>query len=199
MAKRGPTRRWVIAAALLAAAALTGSVVAGQFRQTDPAAFEDDLATGAVTRVADIAAADGLPRRGVFVQVTAAGQVCVWDALSASSPERGGGCNPADDPLGGSELSASLAYEGGPAVETVRDARLVGLAASGVAAVEILMTDGTRRAVRLKEATVGSSSFTAFGYRFRKSDLRRGTGPSAVVALDSAGAEVARQVTGIGD
>jgi hypothetical protein len=188
----------VIAAALLAAAVVTGSVVAGQFRQTDPEAFQEGLATSEVMRVADIAAADGLAGHGVFVQVTETGQVCLWDAPSASSLERGGGCNPADDPLGGSELSASLAYEGGPTLASVRDARLVGLAASDVAAVEVLMSDSTRRGVRLRTATIGSSAFRAFGYRFSRSDLRRGVGPTAVVALDSSGAEVARQVTGIG-
>ena len=48
-----------------------------------------------------------------------------------------------EDPLGGSELSASLAYEGGPAVEDVQDARLIGLASWDVATVQLLMSDGT--------------------------------------------------------
>lgn len=200
MARSRLTSRWAIAVVTfaLAAAVLTGAVIAGQFRQTDPETFRADLATGEITRVADVPAADGLPARGVFVQATEMGQVCLWDAPSATSLQRGGGCNSEDDPLGGSKISASLAYEGGPATESVRDARLIGLTASDVAAVEILMTDGTRRGVRLNAATVGRSDLEAFGYRFKKSDLRNGVGPIAVVALDSKGAEIARQVTGFG-
>lgn len=200
MATLRPRSRWAIAAATIALAgvALTGTVIAGQLRQTDPEAFRADLATGEIEQVADIAAADGLRAHGVFVQQTEMGRVCLWDAPSASSPERGGGCNSAEDPLGGSTISASLAYEGGPEAESIRDARLVGLAASDVAAVEILMTDGTGRSVRLKTATIGASDFKAFGYRFKGSDLRKGLGPIAVVALDSSGAEIGRQETGFG-
>ena len=145
MATRRQRRRWAFAAAALAAAVVTGSVLAGQFRSADPERFRADLATGEIMRVADIAAADGLPGRGVFVQATEMGQVCLFDALSASSRQRGGGCNSADDPLGGSDVTVSLAYEGGPAIESVRDARLIGLAAGGVAAVDVVMADGTRR------------------------------------------------------
>jgi hypothetical protein len=198
MATRTSRRRWGIAATAtaLAAAVLAGAVIAGQFRAADPEGLGADLATGEMTRVADIAAADGLPARGVFVQTTRGGQVCLWDALSATSLQRGGGCNPADDPLGGSQISASLAYDGGPAAEGIRDARIVGLAARDVAAVEIVMTDGTRRSVRLTGAKLGSMEVKAFGYRVRVLDLRKGVGPAAVVALDASGAETARQATG---
>ena len=171
-------------------------MLAGQFRAVDAGSFGADLATGEITRVADIAAADGLPARGVFVQATRGGQICLWDALSASSPQRGGGCNAADDPLGGSQISASLAYDGGPTDESVRDARIAGLVEGDVAAVEIVMTDGTRRGVRLTGTKLGSMDLKAFGYRVRKLDLRRGVGPEAVVALDASGAETSRQATG---
>lgn len=200
MATVGPRSRWAVAVVplVVAAAALAGGVIAGQFRGTDPEAFRADLATGEIVRVADIAAAGGLPARGVFVQTTQAGQVCLWDAPSASSLQRGGGCNPAADPLGGSALSASLAYEGGPATADVRDARLVGLASRDVAAIEVVMSDGTRRDVRLEKAKLDFDEYVAFGYRIRRSDLRRGVGPSAVVALDADGTEIERQATGIG-
>lgn len=192
-------RRALLAGALLVAgAAVTGSVLAGHFGAPDTESFQADLATGEITRVADIASADGLPGRGVFAQLTEMGQLCLWDALSARSRQRGGGCNPANDPLGGSELSASLAYDGGPPAEAVNDARLIGLTADDVAVVEVLMTDGTRRGVRLGAATVGSWSGKAFGYRFRRSDLRDGVGPVAVLAFDANGKEVARQATGFG-
>jgi hypothetical protein len=178
------------------AAVLASGVVAGQFR-ADPQSFHDALGTGEITRVADVASSDGLPGRGVFAQLTDAGQFCLFDAPSESSPLRQGGCNPADDPLGGSALSVSLAYEGGPGVESVRDARLIGLASPSVAQVQVLMSDGTRRNVRTKQAAVGSKEFLAFGYRFKKSDLRRGIGPIAVIASDARGIEIERTATGI--
>jgi len=193
-------RRWAIVASIsaVATAILASSVVAGQFRTPDPELFHAGLATGEIARVADIAAGDGLPSRGVFVQATDTGQLCLWDAPSASSRQRQGGCNSVDDPLGGSALSASLAYEGGPAVEDVKDARLIGLASRDVATIQVLMSDGTRREVHLRKAMLGSDEYRAFGYRFKKSDLRGGVGPTAVIARSATGDEIARQVTGIG-
>jgi hypothetical protein len=200
MTTRTTRTRWAVAAAigLFAAAALAEVVIADPFREADPLSFEADLGTGEITRVAGIAAVDGLPARGVFVQVTRGGQLCLWDAPSAWSRQRGGGCNPADDPLGGSPITVSLAYDGGPAVAGVTDARLVGLAAGDVAAVDVLMSDHTRRGIRLSGVEIGSLGLRAFGYRFRASDLRRGIAPVAVVALDASGAEVAREATGFG-
>jgi len=196
----GTRRRSAIVISILAlvAAVLATSVIAGQFRSASPASFHEGLATGQVTRVADIAAGDGFPERGVFVQTTDTGQFCLWDASSEQSLQRGGGCHPADDPLGGSAISASLAYEGGPAIEGVHDARLIGLASSDVADVRVLMSDGTSREMKLKKAKVDSDTFLAFGYRFKKTDLRSGIGPTAIVAFDASGAELARQPTGIG-
>ncbi|HWQ24147.1 MAG TPA: hypothetical protein VNK94_08595 [Gaiellaceae bacterium] len=202
MRRSDPTRRrWLLAASTsaLAVAAVAGAVVAGPFRGADPTAVHGDLATGEVVRVADIPAGDGHGARGVFVQTTGSGQLCLWDAPSATSLQRQGGCNPVADPLGGSALSASLAYDGGPAVEDVSDARLIGLVSGAVARVDVLMSDGTLRTVRLKKASIGSERFAAFGYRLRGSDLRRGVGPTAVIARDASGAELARQPTGIGD
>lgn len=193
-------RRWAIVVLLFAVAAalLASGVIAGQFRSPDPASFADAMANGDVTRVADIAAADGLPARGAFAQVTESGQFCLFDAPSVTSSQRGGGCNPADEPLGGNAISASLAYEGGPAIEGVRDARLIGLAVGDVASISVLMSDGSSRDMKLKKAKVGADEFVAFGYRFRKADLRQGIGPTAIVAFDAGGVELGRQPTGIG-
>jgi hypothetical protein len=58
------------------------------------------------------------------------------------------------------------------------------------------MSDGTRREMRLWKARVGDDDFQAFGYRFKKADLRRGVAPTAVVALDAGGREIDRQPTG---
>lgn len=195
--KRG--RRAIVASIVaLGAAMLANSVVAGQFRSTDPKSFREALANGEVVRVADIAADGGSPGRGVFVRTTATGHFCLYDALSASSLQGQGGCNSVDDPLGGSALFVSLAYDGGPAVENARDARLIGLAMSRAAAIEVLMSDGTRRGVRLKMTRLGSDDYVAFGYRVKNADLRKGIGPVAVIAKDAAGTELARQGTGIG-
>jgi len=192
-------RRAIVASILaLGAATLASSVVAGQFRTMDPKSLNDALANGQAVRVADIAAGDGSSGRGVFVQTTDTGYFCLYDALSASSLQRQGGCNSVDDPLGGSALLVSLAYDGGPDVEDAREARLIGLAASGVTAVEVLMTDGTRRDVRLRKARLGPDDYVAFGYRIKNDDLRKGIGPTAVIAKDAAGTEIARQATGIG-
>ena len=156
------------------------------------------MATGEVTRVADIAAADGLPARGVFAQVTESGQFCLFDAPSVTSSQRGGGCNPADEPLGGNAISASLAYEGGPAIEGVRrcEAHRSGRGRRG----EHQRAHERRvsRDMKLKKAKVGADEFVAFGYRFRKADLRKGIGPTAIVAFDAGGVELGRQPTGIG-
>jgi hypothetical protein len=95
-------------------------------------------------------------------------------------------------------MTVSLAYDGGPAIEGVRDARIIGLADTAVAGIRIEMSDGSARSVKLKRAKVVSDEYQAFGYRFRKVDLRKGIGPVAVVALDPGGNEIDRQTTGIG-
>jgi hypothetical protein len=188
----------VTAGVVATASVFAGSVVAGQLRGGDPSALSADLETGTMQRVADISADGGRPARGVYVQRTSAGLVCLWDAPSGESRMRQGGCNDAADPLAGKPLSASLSYDGGPSLATVRDARLIGLAAAKVAMVEVVFTDGSTRAVRLRDVVLDGRAFKAFGYRMKTSDLRRGVGPAAVVALDADEQEIARQTTGIG-
>ena len=196
---RGMTRRWaVVGLGALLAAVLAGGVVAAQFRGfDDPEKLFAAIREDPLVRVADIAAAGDAPSRGVFVQVTSTGHFCLWDAPSADSRRRQGGCNSADDPLGGRPLSISFAYEGGPAVADVRDARLVGLAAADVAAVSVVMSDGTRRGITLRKASVGADQYLAFGYRVSQGDLRRGVTPMAVLAFSGNGAEIDRQATGL--
>jgi hypothetical protein len=185
--KRG-MRRWAaLGVGLLLAGALASAVVASRLDHGSEliAAIDDE-------------AAEGAPSRGVFVQLTRTGHLCVWEAPSATSRERGGGCNSVDDPLNGNVLSATLSYDGGPVISDVRSASLFGLAASEVARASVLMRDGTSRAIKLKNAKVGSDEFQAFGYRFKKSDLRHGVGPIAVIARAADGSELGRQTTGIG-
>jgi hypothetical protein len=194
-------RRRVTAAlgALVIAGVLAGGVIAGRSVWTDEAVRLDAaLAEAPATTLVEIPGTDGLPDRGVFAQVTSTGYLCLSDAPLHSPEAGGGGCNPADDPLGGRELSVSLGYDGGPAIQDVTDARLIGLASSGVASLRVLMSDGSQRKVKLRKAKLGSNEFQAFGVRFRKSDLRKGIGPAAVVAFDASGIEIDRQPTGFG-
>lgn len=193
-------RRWLLLiGAIVVGGIFAGVVIAAQSDQRGaPQELEAAIQNDPLVKVTEIPADDGLGRRGVFVQPTSAGFLCLWDAPSATSRARQGGCNDADDPFAGRKLFVSLSYDGGPVAADVKDARLIGLVDSDVAKVEVLMTDGTRRAVVLRSATVGESTHRAFGYRFRRSDLRKGLGPTAVLALNQAGEEIDRQTTGFG-
>jgi hypothetical protein len=190
----------VVLALALAGTLLAGSVVAAQRggNPPDAAKVEAAIAAARMIRVADVAGGEGFARRGVFIQELDTGDLCVWDAASASSPDRQGGCNSIDEPLGGSAISANLAYDGGPAIESVRDARLSGLTSSSAASVVVLMSDGSERTLRLKPVHLEAGDFAAFGYRFKKSDFRSGVGPIAVIARATGGKELGRQATGIG-
>ena len=166
----------------------------------DPPPDVDALAsatrTAPMTRIADLAAGEGLPARGVYAQVTSIGQFCLWDAPSQGSREKLGGCNPVSDPLGGHPLSASFAYDGGPPPRDVKDARLIGLVSSDVAQVEILMSDGSRRLLPLRQVPASIGDFHVFAHRFGRGQLAHGVTPVAVVALDADGNELDRQATG---
>lgn len=189
--------RWAAAGiGIVAAGALASAVVAS--RTDDGSELIAAMGEAPMTHVADIAAAEGAPARGVYVQVTDTGHLCVWEAPSARSRERGGGCNTLDDPLNGQALSATLSYDGGPAAADVRSASVFGLAAPEVARAVLLMSDGSSREIRLKPAHVAARDFLAFGYRIRTSDLKKSIAPEAVVALGESGAEIGRQPTGFG-
>jgi hypothetical protein len=162
----------------------------------DVAALDSALREAPMVRLADMPAADGLAARGVFVQRTSGGQFCLWDAPSPSPGAKQGGCNPADDPLGGHPLSASLAYDGGPAPTDVTDARLIGLVTSDVARVVIVMSDGSGRELTLRRVPASIGDFLVFAHRFGRGQLARGVTPVAVVALDVDGNELDRQATG---
>ena len=172
---RRMTRRTAVTGiAVVLAFVLAGGVVAAQRGGgsfPDVQALDKATARDPMIRIADIAGIGGAPTRGVFAQVTSTGHFCLWDAPSAESRQRQGGCNPADDPLGGGKLSVSFAYDGGPAVEAVRDARLIGVAANEVAEVRVLMSDGEHRSMKLRSASVGDESYRAFGHRFERRRL----------------------------
>jgi hypothetical protein len=202
MPRLGKLRRSIVVVVVaLAGGVLVGTVIAAQRggdAAPDVASLQAAIAAEPMTKVADIAGSEGSAPRGVYVQELDTGHLCVWDAPSAASRERQGGCNSINEPLGGSAVSANLTYDGGPAIEGVRDARLTGLAASSVASVVVLMSDGSERTLHLKKAKFRVGDFSAFGYRFKKADLRKGVGPIAVIAQDADGGEIDRQSTGIG-
>jgi len=193
-------RALIVGVIALGALALGSAVVASRFGGSPPDLdrLQHAIDREPMTRVADIPPAEDAAGRGVYVQLTSTGQFCLWDAPSIGSREKQGGCNSADDPLAGSELSASLAYDGGPATSSVKDARLIGVVSEKVARVEVVMSDRSRRAITLRRVSIAGDTYGAFGYRFAKADLRRGVAPVAVVALDASGAESDRQTTGFG-
>ncbi|MFO7571178.1 MAG: hypothetical protein R6W48_01070 [Gaiellaceae bacterium] len=194
---RPDLRRTILfAVVVLAAGLLAGGVVAARFAlpgSTDE--LDRALRVGALEKVSDIPAAPGTSRRAVFVQ-RSGGLVCLWDAPSATSLTRQGGCNLESDPLAGGELFVAFSFDGGPAIADVTDARLIGLASADVARVQVVMSDGSRRAAPVTRARIGSSEYRSFGYRIRPSDLRRAIGPTGVVALDASGREIDREETG---
>ena len=124
---RRMTKRTLISSiAVVLAFVLAGGVVAAQRGGggiPDVQALGEAASRDPMIRIADIAGTGDAPGRGVFAQVTSTGHFCLWDAPSAESPQRQGGCNPAGDPLGGGKLSVSFAYDGGPVVEAARPGR----------------------------------------------------------------------------
>jgi hypothetical protein len=189
----------VAATVTVAALAFAGVVIAAQFSSPpDPESLAAATRSAPMIPLAAIEPGNGKPARGVFAQVTSTGQLCIWDAPSARSPQKLGGCNSIDDPLGGHLLSASLAYDGGPATRDVTDARLIGIAGRNVSSVQVLMGDGARLTMRLRPVDIAGADYWAFGYRFKSRDFESGVGPKAVVALDAGGREIDRQPTGFG-
>lgn len=191
------SRAWLaVGLGVLVAGALAGGVVA--YRVDDGAEWRAAIDDAQLVRVADIASAEGSPGKGVYVQLTRTGHLCVWEAPSATSRERGGGCNTADDPLNGRSLSFTLSYDGGPAVVDVKGATLFGLTSVEVARASVLMSDGSAQEIRLRDVDIAGEGYRAFGFRVKKADLRKGIGPTAVIAVDETGTEIDRQQTGIG-
>lgn len=192
-------KRWIVlGGATLLACTFAGAVVASRLGDPprDVAALEASIRKAPMVPLTAIPAGNGNSTRAVFAQITSTGDFCLWDAPSATSEQKQGGCNPADDPLGGHPLSASLAYDGGPAASDVTDARLIGLVTADVASVQVLMSDGSRRVLKLRQVPAAIGDFHVFAHRFNRGELKHGATPVAVVALDAKGLEIDRQATG---
>jgi hypothetical protein len=195
---------WVALLGCVVAGGTTGIVASGVSGGNgqpglEPAAVEAALATGVPVRVASFAAAPGKQSRAVFLRETSDGLLCLWDAPDAGS-HGPGGCNRATDPFAGQKMMISMAWDGGPALSTISDARLIGIVAADVEGLLLAMSDGTSRRVALQgsqTAIRAAGLYRAFAYRIRQSDLRAGIEPVAVVALDGNGQAIDRQATGL--
>jgi len=193
----------IVAGAVTIAGLALGGIASGLHRTAGTPSAAPDIRSrpGTVEQVAQFTSENGRPGRQVVLQRTDDGYVCLWDTPDGAAEHGVGGCNPAADPLGGRKLLVSLAYDGGPALSTVHDARLSGLAAPDVAAARLVMTDGTTRSIALSRVAtraLAGKDYRPFAYRVRQSDLGKGIAPVAVLVLDADGRVVDRQVTGIG-
>lgn len=137
------------------------------------------LRTGESRRIADFADGDVSDARAVFVsRATEGGEemVCLWDT-NLLNGHQGGGCNYAYDPFGGRRMMVSLAFDGGPALETITEARIIGLVDPAVVSVGILQANGKTTDVRL-------SPDRAFAVAYTQSDILHGRAPVAVIGRD---------------
>jgi len=196
-------RTFVVAGAVCVAGLALGGIASGLHRAAGtPSAVPDVRAdSSTVAQVAQFAPEGGRPARQVVLQRTPDGYLCVWDSPDGTVEHGVGGCNPAADPLAGHKLFVSLAYDGGPAISSVHDARLSGLTAIDVASARLVLTDGSTRPILLSPRStraLAGKDYRPFAYRVPRADLERGIGPAAVLALDAHGKVLDRQATGIG-
>jgi hypothetical protein len=148
------------------------------------------------SRVATLPSQGGRPEVGLYVARLADGSICVSSA-SADKTSAGGGCNSASAPLNGKPFIAIFAYDGGPAVATVEDARLYGLADRSVEELRLEMSDDSTRQLHLSAHAVAATPYRVFAYRVSHADIRARITPVAVVAYDASGAVIGRQPTGL--
>jgi hypothetical protein len=194
-------RRVTLAAAAVVALVAAFSVYAATAALLDgPDATVSDLTTGAVVQIGTFPATGSGEKRVMLLQQTNNGLVCLWDAPSADSPERLGGCNPITDALGNStSLWASTQFDGGPRPEDVTDLRLMGIANADVAAVHLQMSNGASLAIPFagREVIINGGRFKTFSYRLPDKDLATDDAPTAVIATDSSGDAIGTQKTGL--
>jgi hypothetical protein len=197
------SRIFIVTGLAVALGLAFGGMASGVFRTAGTPSATPDIRSraGELVPVATFPSETGSPDRQVVLQPTADGYLCIWDSPDGTAEHGVGGCNPASNPLGGRKLFVSLTYDGGPALSTVRDARLSGIAAPEVASARLVMTDGTTRTILLARPStraVAGTDYRSFAYRVRQADLVRGVSPAALLAYDGTGSVIDRQATGIG-
>jgi hypothetical protein len=152
------------------------------------AAFLDYVDPGSARRVTSFRLASGR-EHAVFLSRSKDGeQVCLFDTDLVTG-QQGGGCNDATSLFAGRKIQISLGFEGGPTQATIRDVRIVGLAAADVASVRVELSDGTARKVEL-------TADRAFAWAMPQADLDRGLRPRAVIAIGTGGKTVDRAEAG---
>jgi len=192
----------LVSAALVAGAAAAGLAAAGQPRASElPSAFERPatakdvmpsaaqhgaLGISSTRRIASFGA--GIPRAVFVAKADNDRMICFWD-VDMLRGDRGGGCSDDADMFKNRDLAASLMYDGGPGIESVSGARIVGLVTRRVARVEVLNSAGSATAVPI-------SADRGFAFLVPSDELAAGIGPVAVIAYDRAGRELTRQQTG---
>ena len=187
----------LIAALVALAIAGAGLAAAASLIADDPASHVRELdAKQLGEKVAAFPPEAGWPESGVYVARLGNGSICV-NAATAVRKSWSGGCNPAGAPLGGKTFMVLFTYDGGPAVETVEDARLFGLADRSVKQLRVEMSDRSSRELRLSANTVAATPYRVFAHRVSRDDLGAGIAPVAVTAYDESGAEIERQATGL--
>lgn len=193
-------KRLVLICSAALAIAVAGAGLAGAqslLGSNDPAPRLRELQNQRLGRaVAAFASQPGRPDMSVYVARLADGSLCV-SAATADRKAWGAGCNPATAPLGSKPFTAMFSYDGGPAAEAVREARLFGLARRDVAALRAEMSDGSFRELPLSAQPVATTAFRVYAYRVSTKDLNSGVTPLAVVAYGRSGNEIARQATGL--
>lgn len=195
--------RYIIVLAVIAAAA----VGVGYAAAVQPAVAEQPVAFDRAATAKDIMPTAARPKafavgetrriasfgnapRAVFVATTTdAKMLCFWD-VDLLRNERGGGCSERASFFNDRHLAASLMFNGGPALDSVTSARIVGLVTARVGRVEIVNSDGSSNQVTLTRDR-------GFAYEVPAAQLAAGVEPVAVVAYDRAGRELTRQPTGI--
>jgi hypothetical protein len=196
-------RHFIVAVVAVGLGLALGGIANGVFRAAGTPSATPDVRSHAsdLLPVAQFPSETGRPDRQVVLQRTPDGYLCVWDSPDGTAEHGVGGCNSAADPLGGRKLFVSLAYDGGPAIATVHDARLSGIAAPDVTVAKLVMSDGSTRTIALSRAStraLAGEDYRSFAYRVRQSDILKGITPVAVLVLDADGSVIDRQVTGIG-
>ena len=204
MRRHSAGRRLVLIVLAIAAATTAGAIAIAATRGEQPRAFGRPasagdalpisaarfLKPGASRRIATFSSANDTPHSVFMTRSKDDTQICVWDT-DVTSGAQSGGCNPTANFFAGHAFTLSLAYDGGPAITTVRDARIVGVVTDAVATLEVVYADGT-------EKQIGLTRDRGFAYTVPNGLLHRGVGPVALVARSASGAVLDKQVTGIG-
>jgi hypothetical protein len=197
-------KRLVVSVLALAAAATAGAIAIAATRSEQPTAVSPPgsaadprpikaarfVEPGQSRRIATFASASGAPRAVFLNRSKDDTQICVWDTDTESGAQSGG-CNPSANFFAGHAFTSSLGYDGGPAIATVRDARIVGVVADGVATLEVVYSDGTAKQVAI-------TPDRGFAHTVPNGLLRKGVGPVALIARNARGPVLDRQVPGIG-